>query len=242
MIRFFKIILFNFHLIIYHTIKMNKWHKNPNKTREEKYKYAQHIVNLVARKGKITTNAYGIENLPKEDGYVLFPNHQGKFDACAIILTHEKPVSVLIDKKACKNPLINNFLRMTGSKILDKENPKQGIRLFKEIENEVVDGKNFVIFAEGKYTDNHNNLQEFNTGCMRFLFKSHSPIVPTVVYDTYKPFGVNSLKKVSCEVHYLKPITYDEYKDLSKVELAALIKSRISDKLDEIKIQKNMNR
>ena len=34
-------------------------------------------------------------------------------------------------------------------------------------------------------------------------------------------------------IHYLKPIYYEEYKDLNKVELASLIKERIQEKIDE---------
>ncbi len=237
MSRFVKVILCNFHLVIYYVIKMRKINnsKKTNYTKEEKYSLAQKIVNLVSRKGKISVDVYGIENLPKENGYILYPNHQGKYDALAIIRTHEQPVSVVIDKKVCTNPLLNNFLKLTNSKILDKENPRQGIKLFREIEDEVQQGNNFLIFAEGKYEDNHNNLQEFNTGCMRFLYKAKCPIIPVTLFDTYKPFGVNSLKKVSCEVHYLKPIYYEEYENLNKVEIAALIKNRIQEKLDEIK-------
>ncbi len=240
MIRFFKIIICNLHLVIYYVFKMRKINKakNTNYTKEEKYVLAQKLVNLVSKKGKISVDVYGLENLPKTNGYVLYPNHQGKYDALAIIRTHDKPVSVVIDKKVCTNPLLNNFLRLTNSKILDKEHPKQGVKLFKEIEQEVQMGNNFLIFAEGKYDDNHNNLQEFNTGCMHFLSKAKCPIVPVALFDTYKPFGVNSLKKVSCEVHYLAPIYYEEYQNLNKVEIAALIKSRIAEKLDEIK-QKN---
>lgn len=236
MIRFFKIIICNLHLVIYYVFKMRKINKvkNSNYTAKEKYVLAQKLVNLVTKKGKISVNVYGLENLPTNNGYVLYPNHQGKYDALAIIRTHSEPVSVVIDKKVCNNPLLNNFLKLTDSKILDKENPKQGIRLFREIEQEVQMGNNFLIFAEGKYGDNHNNLQEFNTGCMRFLTKAKCPIIPVALFDTYKPFGVNSLKKVSCEVHYLDPIYYEEYQHLSKVEIAELIKSRIAAKLDEI--------
>ena len=68
---------------------------------------------------------------------------------------------------------------------------------------------------------------------MRFLKDVKCPIVPIAIYDTYKVFNVNSLKKVTCEVHYLDPIYYDEYKELSKPEIAALIKSKIQAKLEE---------
>ena len=69
---------------------------------------------------------------------------------------------------------------------------------------------------------------------MHFVFHTKCPIVPVTLYDTYKVYGVNSLKRVSCEVHYLKPIPYEEYHGLDKNELASLVKSKIQEKLDEL--------
>lgn len=42
------------------------------------------------------------------------------------------------------------------------------------------------------------------------------------------------LRKVTTQVHYLKPIPYEEYKDLRKNELCDLVKERIQNKLDEV--------
>ena len=237
--RFFKIILFNLHLVVYYTITMHKYSKSKNVTNEFKYDYARKIVHLVTRKSKTTVKSYGLDNIPSESGYLMLGNHQGKFDALGIIESHNKPLSVVIEKKVCTNPLLNNFLTLTDSVILDKENLRSVAKSFKQIENEIVKEKNYLIFPEGKYEDNHNELQEFQTGCLKFLYKTHSTIVPICLYDTYKVFGTNSLKPVTCEIHYLKPILYSEYKDLSKVELAELVKSRIQEKLDEIKNRKD---
>jgi 1-acyl-sn-glycerol-3-phosphate acyltransferase len=35
------------------------------------------------------------------------------------------------------------------------------------------------------------------------------------------------------QLHYLKPIPYEEYKDLKPAELAALVKERIAEKIRE---------
>ena len=39
-------------------------------------------------------------------------------------------------------------------------------------------------------------------------------------------------KPVSVQMHYLKPIPYEEYKDLKTVKIAELVKSRIQECLD----------
>ena len=45
----------------------------------------------------------------------------------------------------------------------------------------------------------------------------------------FKVLDQKGSKRVSVQLHYLKPICYEEYKDLKTVELADLVKSRIQD-------------
>ncbi|MDY2888214.1 MAG: 1-acyl-sn-glycerol-3-phosphate acyltransferase, partial [Candidatus Caccosoma sp.] len=106
--------------------------------------------------------------------------------------------------------------------------------IFNDVANDIKNGKNYLIFPEGYYKDNKNTLQDFHSGCLNVVYQSKCPIVPICLYDTYKVYNVNSLKKVSCEVHYLKPIYYDEYCNLRKHELIKLVKSRIQEKIDEL--------
>ena len=41
--------------------------------------------------------------------------------------------------------------------------------------------------------------------------------------DCYQVFDNNTIKPVKAQIHYLKPIEYDEYKDLKTPEIAALV-------------------
>ena len=45
--------------------------------------------------------------------------------------------------------------------------------------------------------------------------------------DCFKVFDNNTIKKVKVQIHYLKPIEYEEYKELSTNELAQLVQKRI---------------
>lgn len=234
MIRFFLEIFFNLHICIKYYFGLKKIIKNKDKyTLEERYKYCKKILDDVNKKGRITVNVFGLENLPKENGYVMYSNHQGKYDAIGILATHDEPCSVVIKKHRGKAILIRQFLEVLGAKKLEVGNLKGTVKLFKEVEEEVKNGRNYLIFPEGIFYDNKNSLLEFHTGCMRFVKNVKCPVVPVLIYDTYKVFGVNSLKPVSCEVHYLEPLYYDEYKDLTKQELANEIKARIQKRQDE---------
>jgi len=52
--------------------------------------------------------------------------------------------------------------------------------------------------------------------------------------NSFKPFDIRSIKEETVQVHFLKPIEYDEYKDMKTKDIAALVKERIEEKIKEI--------
>ncbi len=43
--------------------------------------------------GNITVRAYGVENIPNENGFMFYPNHQGLYDVLAIVDACPTPFS-----------------------------------------------------------------------------------------------------------------------------------------------------
>ena len=41
------------------------------------------------------------------------------------------------------------------------------------------------------------------------------------------PFDSKTTEQVDVQVHFLKPLLYDEYKDMKTTEIAAIVKERI---------------
>ena len=201
---------------------------------DDRYAEAVRTINLLKKKGKITTIADGIDNLPDNGGYLMYSNHQGKYDALGIMYAHKQPMSVLMDYKKSKVILTTQFIDALKGKRIKPDDPRQQIRILNEIAEEIKKGRRYLIFPEGGYTDNHNKLQEFSNGCFRCAIKAKCPIVPVCIIDSWKPFGVNSLKPVTTYVHFLKPIEYIEFCNMRAAEIGELVKERIADKLTEI--------
>ena len=57
------------------------------RTAAEKYGYISEMVKRINRRGRVTVTATGTEYIPSEDGFILFPNHQGLFDMLALFST-----------------------------------------------------------------------------------------------------------------------------------------------------------
>jgi 1-acyl-sn-glycerol-3-phosphate acyltransferase len=194
-----------------------------------RYAFNVKVVRLVMKTGRIHNHCHGLDNLPREDGYLLVANHQGKFDALAVFDTMPTPVSFVMDKAKSGVVFTNQFLRIVDGVGLKKGDLRQSLLALREVGRRIAHGRNYLIFPEGGYTDNHNRLGNFLPGAFKAAYYAKAPVVPVALVDTYKPFAVNALGRVDTQIHYLEPIPYEEYASLSTPELAALCHSRIQD-------------
>lgn len=236
MIKFIYVILMNLFRAPYMIPKMRKEADHPERyTTEERYQLAKHCVRLMKMTGAIKTKAYGIENLPKEGGYMMYPNHQGKYDALGIIYTHKKPCSLVMDKAKSNTILVKEFVDLLEGKRLDKKDVRQALTVINEVSEDVKNGKIYILFPEGGYEfNNRNKVYDFKAGSFKIALKTKAPIVPVALIDSYRVFNSAWLGPVTTQVHYLKPITYEEYKGMKTQEIAAMVKDRISEKISSV--------
>ena len=126
--------------------------RHPEKYSEEQmYALDRLAINRMIKSGHITTEGFGMGNLPKDGGYIMCPNHQGKYDTLGIMLTHDKPCSVVIDIDKSNTPLVRQFINLVRGKRMDRADAKQSIKIIREMANEAKQGRKFIIFPEGGY-------------------------------------------------------------------------------------------
>jgi 1-acyl-sn-glycerol-3-phosphate acyltransferase len=201
---------------------------------EERYKVAVWASHVIERNSRIKAVGYGMENLPKEGGYILYPNHQGRFDAVGIMLTHEKPLSYVVDKERSRILLLNEFTNLVQAKRLDKKDLKGQVQIILDIAADVAKGKRYILFPEGGYDDvTSNEVQAFMPGSFKAATRAKCPIVPVALIDSYRCYTEKHLRKITTQIHYLEPLYHEEYKDLSTQEIARIVRDRIIRKIEE---------
>ena len=229
MLRLIYVILVSLPLVIFYVILSRHVVKHIDKYSEiQRYDLVRKMINIMKRNGRIITEVFGKDNLPQDGGYVMYSNHQGKYDALGIIYAHDKPCTFVIDEKRSSIPFAKEISDLLQASRLDKTDPRKQLKTISDIVEKVSSGKRVLIFPEGGYDNNKNNVMEFLSGAFRCSIKSRTPIIPVAIKDSYKVFGVNSLKKVRTEVHFLKPLYYEEYEKLSSSQIAKLVQSRIT--------------
>lgn len=209
---------------------------HPQRYSEEKrYQLAKRLSRYVTKAGHIHTKYYGIENLPEGGNYILCANHQGKFDALAIVNGHQKPCSLVMDYDRSKMYVVNEIVALLQGKRLKRDDVRQAMNVIIEMGDELKNGRRYIIFPEGGYLkDKRNSIIPFKAGCFKCVQKAKSQIVPVVLIDTYKAYDTNSLRRVYNSVYFLKPIPYEDIEGMKTVEIAAFVQNMIVEKIAEV--------
>lgn len=69
--------------------------------------------------------------------------------------------------------------------------------------------------------------------------KAMCPIVPVAIYDSYKPFELNSYRWIETQVHFLEAIPYETYQEMSTIEINELVTAQIEKRIHQIEMIKN---
>ena len=235
MFKLISVIFKNLHCIPYMLPLMRNRAMHPDRfSVEQRYALVHRVIYIVNRSGKIKTEATGLENLPEEGGYIMYPNHQGKYDVLGIMFTHPRPCSFVMDKFKSHTIIVREFVDLVQAKRLEKDNPRQGLTIINQVAEEIKQGARYILFPEGGYHfNNKNKVADFKAGSFKIAMKSKAPIVPVALIDSYKVFNSFHIGAVTTYVHYLEPIYYEEYKNMNTRELSALVKNRIEAKINE---------
>lgn len=215
---------------LYQLFTLCNTEKYDNVTR---YKFLHKIAPIAIRRGRIKLVYTGVENLPKENGYIIFPNHQGLFDALTFLQVHERPFVTVMKKEVKDIFLLKQVITLLQAEIIDREDIRQSMQVIMNMTKRVKNGENFVIFSEGTRSKNGNQIGEFKGGSFKSAMNAHCPIVPAALIDSYKVFDTKSLKKVTVQLHIMKPLYYEDYKGMKSTEIADLVSKRIQETINE---------
>ena len=231
--RIVTMVLKNFPIVPGAWQKLCRYAKHPEKySEEEMYRHIQYILKRAVRGGNIDLQVSGTENIPKEGGFMLYANHQGMFDVLAVAATCDIPVGAVLKKELYDIPFLHQVAICTRSFPMDREDVRQSLTVIQRVIREVKAGRNYLIFPEGTRSRNGNQMGQFHSGSFRCATRSKCPIVPVALVDSFKVLDQKGSKPVTVQIHYLKPICWEEYGNLKTTELAALVKERIAQAIE----------
>ena len=200
---------------------------------QEKWDHISRIMQLAVKSGNVDLQVTGLENLPQEGPFMLYANHQGMFDVVAIAATCRLPLGCVLKKELENVPLLKQIIACTKSFPMDRSDTRQSLTVIQNVIAELKQGRRYLIFPEGTRSRKGNEMLDFHHGSFRCAVKTKCPVVPLAFVDSFKVLDGKGSKPLMVQMHYLKPIFYEEYQGLTTVELAALVKERIQEAMDQ---------
>lgn len=233
--RIIMMVFRNLFLVPYMWIRLCYHASHVDKYKEEQhYELLKYITHRANKGGNVTIDAYGVENIPDENGFMFFPNHQGLYDVLAIVdACPEHPFSVVAKQEVRNVQFLKQVFACMKAFTIDRDDVRQSMKVIMAVSEEVKSGRNYLIFPEGTRSKNGNQVGEFKGGSFKAATKAKCPIVPVALIDSFKPFDTKTISQVDVQVHFLKPMFYEEYKDMKTVEIAGEVKRRIEEVIKE---------
>lgn len=214
--------------------KLCRYARHPERySEEEMWQHIQYTMQQAVAASNVDLQVFGKENIPIEGGFMLYGNHQGMFDVLAIAASCDRPLAIVYKKELKKIPFLEEIYRCTNSFAMDREDVRQSLSVIQNVTEQVQNGRRYVIFPEGTRSRNGNEMNGFHAGSFRCAMKAKCPIVPMAFIDSFKVLDQKGSAPVTVQLHYLQPILFDEYKNLKTAQLAALVKMRIQQAIDD---------
>ncbi|MBQ6920643.1 MAG: 1-acyl-sn-glycerol-3-phosphate acyltransferase [Bacilli bacterium] len=203
--------------------------KNTKTPIERRYKKARKLILKVNHNLKLDVLVEGKENIPNET-CCFYSNHMGAADPLLYFQAIDKPVTFVAKKEIEKLPFVGRVFRSIDGQFLDRGDLKQSLRVMMRVQDSLTKKEiNWVVFPEGtRNKDNMGKLLPFHHGTFRAAMKAKVPLVPTVVFGSFRILHTkHNFKRYPTYIKFLKPIYPSEYEGMTTEEVARIVQSRV---------------
>ncbi len=146
------------------------------------YLWAKFTINIIGMDIKIN----GKENIP-EGPCVFIGNHTSILDIPVIFYSVDRLVGFVSKKEVLKVPVLSYWLPRAKCIALDRQNPRDAIRMINEGVKNLKDGYSMMIFPEGTRSLDGKPLP-FKKGSSKLAIKAKVPIVPVTIDASFTSF------------------------------------------------------
>lgn len=210
---------------MYYTTSVYK--KKLGKDYERDIKKTISIANQIFKDTGVVTYATGLENIPEENGVLYVANHQSSYDVYAYFVILQRQLAFIAKEEFRKYFNIGYYIEALGGILIERDDIRSQIKSIKELTNRLKDGYNVGVYPEGtRRTD--GKLGEFKSGTFKMAIKSKCKIVPITYFDNH-----NAIKNKKIMANINKPITFEEYENMTTSELSDYVKNIIQNDLDK---------
>ncbi|CCJ33324.1 lysophospholipid acyltransferase family protein [Caloramator australicus] len=168
----------------------------------------------------------GIENIPKDEGALICPNHYTWADPVMVAITTPRPIRFMAKFEAFQNPFLRFLLKNLGAFPVRRGEPdlnaiKTALKLLKD--------ENLLgLFPQGTRVKG-DDLGKAHSGVALLSIKSNKKVIPVYIGGNYVPF-------TKMRVFFGEPIDFSAYtKDKLTGEDYLRLSQIVMEKIKELK-------
>lgn len=179
---------------------------------------------------RIHIRVHNIENYDPKKTYLITPNHQSNNDVTVLLDVFKQPVAYVAKIAIAKLPLVKDWMSLTGSVFLNRENIRDQIMVMQEVERMLSNHESVVLFPEGTRSFKAE-MNPFKPGSFKLALKTQVDILPITINNTYKVRQNFPWKTTIIDVFIHESIPYEKYKDLKTTEIAELVQNIVKSQI-----------
>lgn len=180
------------------------------------YLWAKYTLDIIG----IELEIKGKENIP-ERSVVFIGNHTSILDIPIIVYTIGHAVGFISKKEILKVPIIGYWLRRGHCIPLDRQNPREAIKVINEGVENLKEGYSMAIFPEGTRSKT-GEVGEFKKGSLKLATKAKTPIIPISIdrasraFEAERRFIPTKIKVVIGDPIYTENLSRDDEKEIAE--------------------------
>lgn len=238
MIKYILIVLFIVPALIIYTPLLLIMYWKPNWfSLKFRYKYCRSLLRWFRFILNIDYRVEGQENIPEHGPVVITPNHQSLFDSLSFVITTNRPLVFIAKKETKKMPYVGIICAVLDGFFLNREDIRESLKLMKKVEEYLLNKEDpiIVVFPEGTRTKDPNlAIAEFKAGSYKPAYNAKATIIPAAMTGTPRILKFKTYLKHRVDIRLGKPLYYDDYKDMTTVELAKYCENYAKETLEEL--------
>lgn len=219
-----------------------RYSKHPEKyPLELRYKRARKLVLYVLKRTKAELKVENPIDFDTEESRFLACNHVSALDPLIMVCLSKKPIRFIAKKETWKLPIAGKVLKAMGALFLDRDDPRQAVRIFQEVHQSLLKKEAHVcIFPEGTRNRKpyENDVLDFHPGSFKIPQRANLPITPLSTFGAFSLLHANDLHRNHLvQISFLKEIDASLVKEKKTVEIAEICRDIVQEEF--VKLRKN---
>ncbi|MDR2828080.1 MAG: 1-acyl-sn-glycerol-3-phosphate acyltransferase [Acholeplasmatales bacterium] len=167
---------------------------------------------------------------------IVYANHKSKADPQILLEVIKGPVGFTPKKNLYTAPFLGTYFKAIGCMCIDRTSDRETAKGLIKAIKDINSGMSMLVHPEGGIcTREVEIMADQRPGAYKIAQKTMAPIVPVAILGSSKIHKYPALlypKKV--DVYILKPLLYEDYKDMSTIEISQYVYDTVNKQVESI--------